>query len=81
MATTRTNESSNQTGIAGAIARIRHGVTETVSELRKVAWPDSDTTRNLTLVVIGISAAIGVLLGGADALLTTLYKLLEKIGA
>lgn len=65
---------------AQALARLREGVSDTVSELRKVAWPDSDMTRNLTLVVIGISAAIGVLLGVADAGLTALYQLLERVG-
>lgn len=45
-----------------------------------MVWPDSQTTRNLTLVVIGISVAIGVLLGLTDSLLTALYTLLEKLG-
>ncbi len=62
------------------VARLRGGVDDTIGELRKVVWPDSDMTRNLTLVVIGISAAIGVLLGLADTLLTALYQLLERVG-
>ena len=78
MATTRTTGATTNP-IARTVGRLRHGATETLSELRKVAWPDSQTTRNLTLVVIGISAAIGFLLGLMDSLLTALYKLLEKI--
>ena len=39
---------------------------DTVAELKKVTWPDKETTKNLTLVVIGISAALGVLLGGLN---------------
>ncbi len=80
MATTRTTGATTTNSIARAIGRLRHGASETTSELRKVAWPDSQTTRNLTLVVIGISAAIGFLLGLTDSILTALYKLLEKLG-
>lgn len=66
--------------VGQAVSRMRTGVGDTIGELRKVAWPDSDMTRNLTLVVIGISAAIGVLLGVVDAGLTALYQLLEQVG-
>ncbi len=79
MATTRTSGATTNP-IVRVYSRLRHGSTETASELRKVAWPDSQTTRNLTLVVIGISAAIGFLLGLTDSLLTALYTLLEKLG-
>jgi preprotein translocase subunit SecE len=78
VATTRTTRAATNP-IVRAIGRLRHGSTETIGELRKVAWPDSQTTRNLTLVVIGISVAIGVLLGLTDSLLTALYTLLEKL--
>ncbi|GEM_PF-2949918 len=78
MATTRTTRATTNP-LVRAFSRLRHGSTETVSELRKVAWPDSQTTRNLTFVVIGISAAIGFLLGLTDSLLTALYTLLEKL--
>ncbi len=79
MATTRTTGATRTNRITQAVGRLRHNSAETISELRKVAWPDSQTTRNLTLVVIGISAAIGILLGIMDSLLTFLYTLLEKI--
>ena len=78
MATTRTTRASTNP-FARIFSRLRHGSTETIGELRKVTWPDSQTTRNLTLVVIGISTAIGVLLGLTDSLLTALYTLLEKL--
>jgi len=78
VATTRTTRATTNP-IVRTISRLRHGSTETISELRKVVWPDSQTTRNLTLVVIGISAAIGILLGLTDSLLTALYTLLEKL--
>ncbi|RLT42782.1 MAG: preprotein translocase subunit SecE [Chloroflexi bacterium] len=37
-----------------------------ISELRKVTWPSRRETANLTGVVIIVSLALGVLLGGAD---------------
>ena len=37
---------------------------DTVAELKKVTWPDKETTKNLTIVVIAISAVLGALLGG-----------------
>ncbi len=77
MASTRTGTPANSVARVGG--RLRSWFVDTVSELRKVVWPDSNTTRNLTIVVIGISVAIGFLLGLADSLLTALYKLLEKL--
>jgi preprotein translocase subunit SecE len=49
---------------------------DTVAELKKVTWPDKETTKNLTLVVIGISAVLGALLGGLDWVLQQLFALL-----
>jgi len=49
---------------------------DTVSELKKVTWPDRETTKNLTLVVIAISAALGVLLGGIDWAMQQLFALI-----
>ncbi len=37
-----------------------------VSELRKVTWPSRKETTNLTGVIIIVSLALGVVLGGAD---------------
>ena len=49
---------------------------DTVAELKKVTWPDQETTKNLTLVVIAISAALGALLGGLDWVLQQLFALI-----
>ena len=35
---------------------------DTRSEMKKVTWPDQETTRNLTIVVIGISVVLGICL-------------------
>ncbi len=49
---------------------------ETQSELRKVTWPTREEALRLTYVVIGISLAMGAVLGGADFILSSLYTLL-----
>ena len=49
---------------------------DTVAELKKVTWPDKETTKNLTLVVIAISAVLGALLGGLDWVLQQIFALL-----
>jgi preprotein translocase subunit SecE len=49
---------------------------DTVAELKKVTWPDRETTKNLTLVVIAISAALGALLGGLDWVLQQVFALI-----
>ena len=56
------------------IEGIRRIARDTYSEAKKVNWPDRETTRNLTFVVIGISVVLGLLLGGIDF---ALVKLLD----
>ncbi len=58
---------------------LRKAFRESVAELRKVQWPDRMTTRNLTLVVIGMSASLAVLLGTLDAILTRLIEWLVSL--
>jgi preprotein translocase subunit SecE len=54
----------------------RKVIADTRSELRRVNWPDKETTQNLTLVVIAISIALGFLLGGIDYVLFQLFEAL-----
>ena len=35
-------------------------------ELKKVSWPTAQQTRDLTLVVVVVSAVLGIFLGGLD---------------
>lgn len=49
---------------------------DTVAELKKVTWPDRETTKNLTIVVIAISAVLGALLGGLDWVLQQLFAMI-----
>jgi preprotein translocase subunit SecE len=61
------------------LGKLRGNIRDILSELRKVTWPTREETRNLTIVVVGISATIGILLGGLDALLAFLYRLVNPI--
>jgi preprotein translocase SecE subunit len=45
------------------------------SELRKVVWPTPEQLTRLTAIVIGISVAMGFLLGGIDYLFTELFRI------
>ena len=54
---------------------MRRGLRETWAEMKKINWPDQETTRNLTLLVIGVSTVLGILLGGIDYLLLNILEL------
>jgi preprotein translocase subunit SecE len=47
---------------------------DTASEIRKVNWPDRESTRNLTIVVIALSTILGLALGGIDYVLYQLFE-------
>src|SRR5437773_8659458 len=69
--------SAGEGGGSGRIDRLRNNIDDIVAELRKVTWPTPDETRNLTIVVIGISVGMGLFLGGVDLLLASLYTLIN----
>jgi preprotein translocase SecE subunit len=50
------------------VKRIRRFLAEAVSELRKVSWPTFVQTRNLTVLVFGVSIAVGVFVAFWDTL-------------
>lgn len=54
-------------------------VRETRSELRKVVWPTREETIRLTVVVIVISALIGLILFTADTIFLFLYTSLVNL--
>lgn len=74
---TRGGEAKPPGAIQQRTAGIRRLYGDTRAELRKIAWPDADTTRNLTLVVIGVSVALGLLLGGIDWVLFQVFEALS----
>ncbi|MEP6681513.1 MAG: preprotein translocase subunit SecE [Chloroflexota bacterium] len=45
---------------------IRAYLTESWSELKKVAWPTRETVLNLTLIVVGVSIAVGAYIFALD---------------
>ena len=47
---------------------------EAVAELRKVHWPTREQTRTLSLLVIGVSIAVGLLLGGIDLVFEKIFE-------
>ena len=61
MATTRNAPSTWGERREAIVRKLR----DTRSELKKVTWPGQETT-NLTIVVIGISVVLGIVLGGID---------------
>jgi len=68
------SESSNR--VVQRFDGIQRWYQDMMSEARKIVWPDRETTRNLTIVVIGISVVVGMLLGGIDFLLQAIFEAL-----
>ena len=51
----------------GLLGRLRpRWAEDIISELRKVTWPTMEETRYLTIVVVVVATAFGLLLGGVD---------------
>lgn len=53
-------------------------VNESIAELKKVVWPSRDQIIKLTLVVLGVSVATGLMIGGLDYLFTNIFGLILK---
>ena len=51
-------------------------VGEVISELRRVTWPTRQETTRLTIMVLGVSATIGVFLGLVDLGFSRLINIL-----
>ncbi len=61
---------------SGRVAALRRLAADLRSEWRKISWPDRETTRKLTLLVIGLATVLGLILGAVDALFVRLWHLL-----
>jgi preprotein translocase subunit SecE len=55
------------------LERLSEEFRRVIAELQKVVWPTRDETTRLTIVVILISAAIGLFLYVSDAMFIMLY--------
>ncbi|HAX25950.1 MAG TPA: preprotein translocase subunit SecE [Thermomicrobiales bacterium] len=69
---TRTTSKGGQRG--GFVGSLQTLVRDTMTEVRKVSWPDTETTRNLTLLVIAMAAILGAVLGGIDAVFIRIWE-------
>ncbi len=49
-------------------------VENTLAEIKKITWPDWETTRNLTVLVIVMAVFLGALLGGIDFILLKVFE-------
>lgn len=49
-------------------------VENTLAEIKKITWPDWETTRNLTVLVILMAVFLGALLGGIDYILLQVFE-------
>jgi preprotein translocase subunit SecE len=58
------------------VDRIRRFANEAWSELKKVTWPSREQTRNLTVLVVVVSAAVGLYITVFDLLFTRVVELL-----
>ena len=62
------------------MSRIQRFVQDSWQELKKVNWPTPQQARNLTIVVIAISAAVGAYIGVCDIIFAAIAKALKAIG-
>ncbi len=57
--------------------RIRTFLEESWSELKKVSWPTREQVRNLTILVIGVSLAVGLYITVLDVIFSQAIKILS----
>ena len=65
-----------RSGLSLRMERIRTLIRDTWSEIKKITWPDGDTVRRLTALVIVMATLLGLLLGGIDYLLLRIFDAL-----
>jgi preprotein translocase SecE subunit len=74
---------SNLANSDGAIGRFLQPVVryvrDTRAEIAKVAWPSVEATRNLSLIVIGVTVSMSIALGMADFVFSKLIENLLKL--
>ena len=66
MSTRTTSKSTERPGKPGNVGRFQNLVRDTYTEIKKVTWPDQETTRNLTVLVIVMATILGIMLGVID---------------
>ena len=66
MSTRTTSKTTERPGHPGNFSRFQNLVRDTYTEIKKVTWPDQETTRNLTVLVIVMATLLGIMLGLVD---------------
>jgi len=66
------------TGLSSRFTGLMDWVRSIIAELRKVTWPSREVTRNLTIIVIAVSTAVGAFLGAIDYLFKLLFEQLLR---
>ncbi len=56
------------------LSKITTFLKEVRLEIKKVNWPTRQETFRYTLIVLGVSAAVAVFLGGLDFIFTTILE-------
>lgn len=51
---------------------------EVKAELVKITWPTREKSTQMTLVVLGVSLAVGLYIGGLDYIFTNLLGIILK---
>ena len=49
-------------------------------EIKKVEWPTREEATKLTAAVVGLSAIVGIFLGGVDFLFQEFFKIVISLG-
>ena len=57
--------------------RLRGFIDEAWSELKKVSWPTREQVRNLTILVLGVSLAVGLYITVFDFIFTEAVRMLS----
>ena len=60
------------------MARFRRFLDEAWSELKKVSWPTREQVRNLTILVLAVSLAVGIYITVFDFIFTEAVRLLSE---
>ena len=69
----------NISNLVNSDNRIVRYLRETRAEIGKVAWPSVEETRNLSLIVIGVTVSMSILLGFLDFLFSRLFEILLSV--
>jgi preprotein translocase subunit SecE len=59
-------------------SRFGQFIISVLAELQKVTWPSYEEVKNSTLVTLIVMVVMSIYMGGAQAIVTTLYTLIKN---